>query len=209
MANISRKGGLIPLEYLDGNPWMGKSRQYCILSTDTNAYAIGDPLTLTGTSDANGVAVVTLATAGSSNVLLGSLVSYAGKVYGGVQAIPGALETTVIASGAKATNLYVLVTDDPNILYEIEEGGTGAALTASLSSAAGTCPVGLNYNLLSGTNTGYVSGWTLDNTTGATSNTRQLQVMGMVQRVDATTGAYAKWKVRINQHQWNGPSAGV
>lgn len=209
MANISRKGGLTPLEYLNGSGWNGMSRQYCILAADTNAYAIGDPVTLTGTSDANGVAVVTLATAGSSNVLLGPIVAYGGRTYGGAQVVPGALETTVIASGAKATNLYVLVSDDAELLYEVEEGGTGAALTASLSSAAGTCPVGLNFNLLSGTNTGYQSGWTLDNTTGATSNTRQLQCFGLVQRPDVGTGTYAKWKVRINQHQWTGPSAGV
>jgi len=209
MPNIQRKGGLSPLEYLDANAYEGKARMYCILAADTNAYAIGDPVTLTGTSDANGVAVITLATAGTNNPLLGPIVSYAGKVYGGVLAVPGALETTVIASGAKAANLYVMVSDDPNIVYEIEEGGAGAALTASLASAAGTCPVGLNYNLLSGTNTGYTSGWTLDNASGGTGSTIQLQIIGMVQRVDAVTGAFAKWKVRINRHQWNGGSAGI
>ena len=209
MANISRKGGLNPIEYLDGNAWEGKCRMFCILAADTNAFSIGDPVTMTGTADANGVPVVTLATAGSSNVILGPIVGYAGKVYGGVQAIPGALETTVIASGAKATNLSALVTTDPNVVYEIEEGGSGANLTASMASAAGTCPVGLNYNLLSGTNNGYSSGWTLDNTSGSTSNTRQVQIIGMVQRVDAVTGQFAKWLVRINQHQWNGASTGV
>jgi hypothetical protein len=208
MANIQRKGGLTPLEYLDGNAWEGKSRQYCVLSTDTNAYAIGDPVTLTGTSDAFGVAVVTLATAGSSNVLLGPMVAMAGRYYGGAQVIPGQLDT-VIVPATKTANYYILVCDDPNVMYEIEEGGSGAALTASLTSVAGTCPVGLNYNLLSGTNTGYASGWTLDNTSGATSSTRQLQILGLIQRADVGTGAYAKWKVRINQHQWNGPSAGV
>lgn len=209
MANIQRKGGLNPLEYLDGNSYLGKGRMYCILAADTNAYAIGDPVTLAGTSDASGVAVVTLATAGTNNPVLGPIMGYAGRVYGGVQAIPGALETTVVASGAKATNLYVLVEDDPNVLYEIEEGGAGAALTASLASAAGTCPIGLNYNLLSGTNTGYVSGWTLDNASGGTGSTIQLQILGMIQRADAQTGAYAKWKVRINRHQWNSGSTGI
>lgn len=209
MPNISRKGGLNPLEYLDGSPYTGKARMYCILAADTNAYAIGDPVALTGTSDVNGVAVVTLATAGTNNPVLGPVVGYGGPVYGGVQAVPGALETTVIASGAKARNFYILVSDDPGIVYEIEEGGAGAALTASLSSAAGTCPVGLNYNLLSGTNTGYASGWTLDNASGGTGSTIQLQILGMVQRVDATTGTFAKWKVRINRHQWNAGSAGI
>jgi len=194
---------------VDGNSYLGKGRMYCILAADTNAYAIGDPVTLTGTSDANGVAVVTLATAGTNNPLLGPVVGYAGRVYGGVQAIPGALETTVVASGAKATNLYILVEDDPNVLYEIEEGGTGTSMTSLLASVAGTCPVGLNYNLASGTNTGYVSGWVLDNNTPGTGNTLQLQVLGLVQRADVTTGAYAKWKVRINRHQWNGGSTGI
>lgn len=208
MANISRKGGLQPLEYLDASSYTGKCRMFCLLSTDTNIYAIGDPVTLTGTSDANGNAVVTLATAGTNSPILGSVVGSAGRVYGGSQVNPGSLESVVIPS-AKSTNLYILATDDPNIVYEIEEGGAGAALTASLGSAAGTCPVGLNYNLLAGTNTGVFSGWTLDNASGGTGSTIQLQILGMVQRADAQLGAYAKWKVRINRHQWNAGSAGI
>ena len=37
-----------------------------------------------------------------------------------------------------------------------------------------------------------MSGWVLDNTTGGTGSTIQLQVLGMVQRVDAQLGAYAR-----------------
>lgn len=208
MPNVVRKGGLHPLEYLDGSPWNGKARQYFIPSSDTNAFAIGDPVTLSGLSDAMGVAAVTLATAGSSNLLLGPVIGVGGAIYGGASVTPGALETMIVPA-TKTVGYYVLVADDPNIIYEVEEVNSGTAMTSLLASAAGTCPVGLNYNLASGTNTGYVSGWVLDNTTGATSSTRQLQVLGLVRRPDVVLGAAARWKVRINQHQWNAAASGV
>lgn len=208
MSNIQIKGGLRPLEYLDGNPWMGKGRVYCILAADANAYAPGDPVTVAGTSDANGIAVVTLATAAASKTLLGPIIGAGASLYGSAQVTPGQLESVVIPA-SKTKNYYVTVCDDPNVVYELEEGGAGAALTLSLGAAAGTCPLFMNYNLLAGANTGYVSGWTLNNATGTALATGQVQILGLVQRADVTTGVYAKWKVRINQHVWNGPVVGV
>lgn len=206
MSNIARKGGLAPLEYLDGNAWEGKARMYSILASDASAYAIGDPVTVAGTSDANGVAAIKIATAATS--ILGAIVGFGGAYYGGVQAVPGQLESSVIPA-SKTRNYYVLVSDDPNIVYEIEEVATGVAMTTLLASAAGTCPMFLNYNLLPGANTGYASGWTLDNTSGGVLATKQVQVLGLVQRVDVVLGASAHWKVRINNHVWNTGVTGV
>lgn len=200
MPNVDRPAGLQPLEYLDGSPWNGKARMYCIPSTDNNAFAIGDPLTLAGGADANGVATVTIATAGTANVVLGALLGSGGAKYGGPGATPGALETTVIPA-TKTRDYYVLVADDPRIVFMIQEVSGGTAFTAA--------EVGLNANLVAGTNNGYVSGWEVNNSGETTTATLQLQLLGLVQTPDNAFGEHAKWKVRINNHQFAAGIAGV
>lgn len=200
MPNISRPSGLSPLEYLDGSPYNGKARQYFIPSTDANAYAIGDPVMMLGSGDSNGVASVVLATAGFGNVVLGAIVGMGGIVYGGGGFDPN-MPNQAIIPATKTRGYYVLVSDDPNIVYSIQEGGAGAAL------AAGS--IGLNFDLVSGANNGFTSGWQLDNASGNAGSTRQLQLLGLVQTQDNAYGQYAKWKVRINFHQYTAGQAGV
>lgn len=201
MANANRPMGLSPLEYLDGSPYTGKARMYYIASTDANAFAIGDPVALSGGADSRGVMGITLATAGATNPILGAVVGAAGTVYGGSQTDPTTTGNSTIVPATKTKGYYVLVSDDPNIVYEVQEIGTGTALTAA--------EVGLNANLSAGTNSGYQSGWLLDNSGEGTGATLQVQLLGLVQRPDNEFGAYAKWKVRINVHPFKAGTAGV
>lgn len=200
MANTSAIAGLVPVGYLDGGAWTGKANMYCIPSTDGNAFAIGDPVTLAGSADANGVPTVTLATAGAGNLVLGAMIGMGGTVYGSHSGDPTSLNTIVIPA-TKTKNYYILVADSPDIVYEIQEGTDGAALAAT--------SVGLNFDLKSGTNNGFVSGWVLDNDTGATGVTLQLKSLRLSQRRDNTFGTSAKWLVKINHHSFRPGVAGV
>lgn len=200
MANISRPMGLVPHSYLNGSPWNGQTRQYFIPSTDGNAFAIGDPVKMGGSGDTKGVPDVTIAVAGATNPVLGVITGAGGSTYGGGSMIPGALETTVIPA-TKTRGYYVDVCDDPNVLYMVQEGGAGAALTQT--------SLWLNFNLASGTNNGYRSTWVLDNATGAADATYQLQLVRLLQAADNEMGTYAKWLVRINLHPWRGGVAGA
>jgi hypothetical protein len=200
MANINAPAGLSPTQYLNGTPWNGQARLYCILSDNGSAYAIGDPVTLGGSGDDNGVPNVVLATAGTGNVVTGVIVSAGGTQNGGMLADPTNLNTTIIPA-TKTKNYYVMVADDPNILFEIQEGGAGAALTKA--------DLGNNFNLKSGTNSGYLSGWVLDNATAATTATLQLKLLGLVQSRDNAFGTYAKWLVKINNHTFGAGVAGL
>lgn len=191
MPNVNAPSGLAPVQYKNGSPWTGQARMYVILQADPNAYSIGDPVTLSGTGDSTGVPGVTLATAGASNAVLGPIVSAGGIVYGGPSADPTNLNTTVIPA-TKLKNYYVMVADDPNIVFEIQESTTGAALT--------TASVTKNANLLSGTNSGYLSGWQFNNSTTGTGATLQLHLWGLAQRKDNAFGANAKWLCTINVH---------
>ena len=203
MANVSRISGLAPVSYLNGSPWNGQAREYYIVSSDTNAYAIGDPVDISGGADGNGVQGVVLATAGNNsaaNKAVGAIVGTRGTKYGSGMVDPSGLDTIIIPA-TKTKNYYVMVADDPEIVFEIQEGGTGTALAAT--------EVGLNVDLASGTNNGYVSGWVIDNAATSTSANYQLKLLGLSQRADNAFGAYAKWLVTINNHRRKLGVAGV
>lgn len=197
MPNIDSAFGLKPVEYLGGSPWSGAYRTYCIPQADANAYAIGDPVVLAGGADARGVPTVVLATPGSA--ITGVIVGAGGIRYGGHGGDPTNLNTTVIPA-TKTKDYYVAVVDDPNVLFEVQEVSGGTALTAA--------EVGLNANLVAGTNNGYVSGWELNNATEATTATLDVQIMGLVQRHGNEIGEHAKWLVRINNHTYRGGTTG-
>jgi len=200
MANVSRISGLSPVAYLNGAPWNGQARTYCIPSTDNNAYAIGDPMAFAGSADANGVPTVILATAGTNNPVLGPIVGPGGTKYGGPLMDPTDLDNILIPA-TKTKNYYVAIVDDPNVIFEIEEESTGTAFTAA--------EVGLNANLVAGTNNGYVSGWMIDRTSPAVTATLQLRLLSLAQRQNNTFGDYAKWWVLINNHSYRIGQVGI
>ena len=198
MANDNTPFGLRPVEYLNGAPWNGQARKYYIPSANGSAFAIGDPVEIGGSADANGVASVVLATPGGG--ITGVVVGMGGMKYGGFSGDPDSLGTIVIPA-TKTKDYYVMVVDDPFVVFEVQEIGTGTALTAA--------EVGLNANLVAGTNNGYVSGWLLTNTTEATTDTLDCKLLGLVQRHNNAFGAYAKWKVLLNNHTYRTGITGV
>ena len=201
MANVNAPSGLSPVQYLNGSPYNGKARMYYIPQTDTNAYAIGDPVaTHSGAADANGVSAVTLATAGIGNAIRGVLVSCGGSsIYGGPGVDTAAPQTKVIPA-TKLHAYYVLVADDPNLIFEVQE------LAGNFTAA----DVGKNANLHAGANNGTVSGWTLDDSVASsTGSTVQARILGLVQKSNNSIGAYAKWLVKINNHEFAAGTPGV
>ena len=200
MANVNSAFGLRPVGYRNGSGYQGRATMYYIASTDGNAYAIGDPVVLSGAGSAGGIPVVTLATAGAGNQVLGSIISTGGRKYGGSLVDPANLDTTVIPA-TKTKDYYVLVADDPNIEFEIQEDSVGGALTVA--------SLGINIDLVSGTNNGYSSGWMADSSSVAAGATVQLQLLRLSQRPDNEVGSYAKWVVRIVNHSFNAGTAGV
>lgn len=190
MANPNKPAGLQPVQYLNGSPWNSQARTYYIPSTDTNAYAIGDPVVSVAGADSNGVQQVVLATAGAGNPLRGVVVGTGTKEW--LMADPSNLDSIIIPA-TKLKAYYVMVVDDPQVLFQIQEGNTTTYLTAA--------NVGQNANLFAGTNNGFVSGWTLNNSGVANTANFQLKIMGLRRTIDNTFGQYAQWLVRINNHE--------
>lgn len=189
MANTNRPGGLKPVRYLNGSPWNGQATLYYIGSGEAALY-VGDPVTLSGTGDANGVAGISIGVAGSP--VVGVLVGFV------VAGMSNSLEAPTIDLTTRynpaSTAGYALVADDPNILFEIQDGMT--------STFAQITDIGQNTNFLiaAGATTHSDSGTTTA-TSIAGTQTCNLKIMGMVQRVDNTVGTqYQKLLVLINNH---------
>jgi len=199
MANVSKPSGLKPVGYLNGSPWNGQARMYYVPSTNATALYVGDPVTrLTASADANGVPSVSIGVAGSAicGVIVGIVVASAG-----VSLVGSTIDLTR-RSLPISTAGYVLVADDPNIVFEVEEGTTASAAGTALTAAA----VGNNANfvVIAGTNTYSDSGTLVDNATEAVTATLNLKLLGLAQREDNAFGTRAKWLVLINNHQYKG-----
>lgn len=199
MANANRPSGLSPVGYLGAADWDGRGNIYYVPSTASNALYIGDPVALAGSADGSGIASVDLATAGST--MLGAIIGIGVSPNGPF--IDFNDLSKISAPATKTQAYYVLVADDPNTVFEIQEVNSGTALTAT--------EVGLNANFVyAAPATGArLSGVVLDNTTEATTSTLNLKLLGLVRRADNAFGLAAKWRVLINNHSFRTGVAGI
>jgi hypothetical protein len=217
-VNPLKPAGLSPLRYLNAAKYDGKGNMYCVLAADTNPYWNGDLVTLAAGGDTNGIPAVTLATAGAAAVgvivAIGTLNAGTGyRVPGGPYINPLNLNVVNRPSGAQPQVYYALVSDDPNIIYEVQEGGTATNLTPAA--------INNNANILYAAPAAsvHVSGTTLDGGSVGTSATLNLKILRLTQRVDnhfalsppsaPTGGAGQKWEVLINNHVFRAGTAGI
>lgn len=197
MANANTPRGLVPYKYTWGQPYNGAYNVYYVPSTYATALFIGQPLIATGASDANGIPVVQTASAGATNYILGPMI---GIVDGGA---PHVAEITVTRDlpiyHPASTSQYILVADDPNLLFWVQEDSVGGAIATATSGMK-------NANLVAGngsTVTGY-SGWMLDSSSVNTTNDIQMRIIQALRETDNTPGEdYAKWLVKANLHSMN------
>ena len=194
MANTSSPGGFRPKRYLSGQPYNGAVNHFFTNASDGTAVYLGDPVTLRGSSQTvNGetYADVTIGTAGSGATL---------PVVGAMVAVFPDVATSTVYRVA-STQRKVAVATDPWLVYEIEEGITGAGAGTAL--AIGDIGLNANYVITAGST---VTGWTgtvLDNSTEATTTTLDCRIVGFVNRADNEAGVRAKWLVRFNNHHHN------
>lgn len=197
MANANRPTGLSPVRSITGAPFNDQVQLYSIAPAYATALYIGDPVISSGTSDSRGIAGIQLAAA--TGAIRGVIVGLGTSV--GLIANPSNLDITYRPAAAQSQTWYALVCDDPNMIFEVQEVGTGTPFTAA--------EVGLNANLSLGAGNGYVSGWQVDNSGEGTTDTLQVRLLGLAQRQDNAFGQYAKWLVKINNHEFYLGNAGL
>lgn len=192
MANADTPFGLKPVRHRNGAPYTGAARIYSVAAGDGTAIYVGDLVTAAGTSQTiNGVIY--------SDVVQ----SATGDVFQGV--VVGVLPVTQdsLKYRAASTQRLLLVADDPDLTFEIQEVSGGTPLTAN--------DAGLNANIVvaAGSTTTGLSGIELNNATEATTNTLDVKIQGFVNRVDNEIGEHAKWFVVLNRHRYANQVAGV
>lgn len=190
MANPNIASGLLPVAD-NGTPWSGQGRLVCFPASQTGNIFKGDPIVPLGGSDAFGVPLVGIATAGATNTILGGFISVANGPAGAN--VPVTRESTIYRA-ASVLN-YGFVCDDPNQLYVVQEDSVGGAIAAATGGFA-------NGNLVAGTGntvTG-LSGWQLQSSgvSSSANATYQIRLLGLVRTPDNVLGVNAKWYVRIN-----------
>lgn len=199
MANSNTPFGLKAVADMHGNPYSGSINQYSTAAGDSTAIFIGDPVKLSGTGQViNGQILTDVAQAATGDTMVGVVV-----------AVLQVTQASTIYRAA-STQRIVLVADDPDALFEIQQVSTGTPLTVN--------DIGLNANFVvaAGSTITGMSGVTLDNTTEATTNTLDLKIVGMPSRPDndwgtavGTGAASSKFYVRINRHVYVNQTAGV
>lgn len=192
MANVDTPFGLRPVRYLSGAPYNGAANVYTTASGDATAIYVGDPVILSGTAQTiNGATYADVDQAATGDVITGVVIAV----------LPETRDSLIYRAASTVRRL--LVADDPGLVFEIQEVSGGTALT--------TAAIGLNANFVvgSGSTTTGQSGVELNNATEATTNTLDVQIVGLVNKEDNAAGEHAKWLVRLNRHQYSNQVAGI
>lgn len=199
MANAARPFGLQAIRTSDGG-YLRVNRYWAPASLAS--LGIGTPVNLGGTSNtanttngqdtpAGTMPSIVVATGGDTNKLLGSIV--------GFETIP----TDLFKAGYNAANTgrIVYVADHPEQQFAIVDDGV---------SALAATDVGQNANLTVGTVNAFTNvDSTSMNTTVNTTSTFQLKILGLLDTPGNALGAYATWKVQINNHVLANVTTGV
>lgn len=186
MPNGNAPRGLAPVRYLSGGPYNGAVNRYYVAAGDATAIYPGQLVKFAGSADDNGVASVT-GNVATGDTVVGVMISPAISDVG----------TNMLTYRAASTAGYILVCDDPNVVFEIQEDSVGGALAVT---AVGNVADLIGFT--SGSTFTGSSSMQIDSSTASAlgDGTQDVLLVGAVQRADNEIGANAKWLVRLNNH---------
>jgi len=188
MANSDIPAGLKPVKHLNGSPWNGKANVYYVPSTDSTALFKGDAVKSAGSADSTGK-FPTVAQVSAGDAVRGVVIGFGEDPH--IMINP--TDATRVYRAA-STAMYVLVVDDPSVIYEIQEDSAGGSIAAA--------SVGLSTDLVvgSGDTANGKSGMELDSSS-AVATAATLKILRAVNREDNELGNQCKWEVLIAEHE--------
>jgi len=211
MANAAAPFGLRPSHSITGAQYNGQGRIYRIPSTDAVAYSIGDVVTEVAGGDvktgASDVAIFgtrgSTSTSGNARGVVVGLASSAGSGGGAILgADPDNLGVMIIPA-TKTKDYYVLVCDDPHMIYEAQTNTIAStAFNKNTGLAVGAAPTATSPNCKT----------IVDGASATTTSTLPIKIIGAPNRPDndlTSPGTNAYIWVMLNTSSLGDASAGV
>ncbi len=188
MPNVDRPRGLSPIKHMNGNPYNGEFNIYFVPVADaTYDIFVGDLLQFGAGADPTGKYPLCSQYVAAETDVVGVCVGF-----GDSPKVMANVSNLSLRYRVKATDKYIAVVDDPDVIFRIQEDG----VTTPVAEAS----VGLNAEIIVGAGvaaTG-ISGMELDSDTVAATATLPLRILRLDPAEDNALGAYADWLVLLN-----------
>jgi hypothetical protein len=194
MASVSRINGFRPVKTINGGPYNGQANLYFVPSSDSTVIMVGDAVKLAGDARA-ATGAPTVTRAGATDAAVGIVVGILFTGVGDLTNMPPVNDLNTPVYRRASTDRYLLVCDDPSVVYEVQYAGT------SVSAATITANVGQNgqFTTTAGSTTSGSSGMQLDSSGLATTATLPLKITGFPNRPDNIPGdVYFSYYVKLN-----------
>lgn len=198
MSSVSRINGLRPVKTVTGAPYTGQATMYFLPSSNSDVVMVGDLVKLAGDGRSpSGVQTIARHAGGATEAAVGVVVGFTFEGVGDLTNIPPVTNLNTPVYRVASTDRYVMVADDPNLVFETQTSGATFATTdvgqnAEMDVAAGSTTTG-------------ASGMTLDLSTKATTATLPMKIVGFPNRPDNAIGdTFTNAYVMINNHQYKG-----
>jgi hypothetical protein len=194
MASVSRANGFRPVKTITGAAYNGQANVYFVPSSDSTVIMVGDAVKLAGDARA-ATGAPTVTRCGATDVPVGIVVGILFSGVGDLTNMPPVNDLNTPVYRRASTDRYLLVCDDPNVVYEVQYAGT------SVAAATITANVGQNgqFTTTAGSTTTGASGMQLDSSGLATTATLPIKIMGFPNRPDNIPGdTYFNYYVKLN-----------
>jgi len=204
MASVSRINGFRPVKTINGGPYNGQANLYFVPSSDSTVIMVGDAVKLAGDARA-ATGAPTVTRAGATDAPVGIVVGILFTGVGDLTNMPPVNDLNTPVYRRASTDRYLLVCDDPSVVYEVQYAGT------SVAAATITANVGQNgqFTTTAGSTASGSSGMQLDSSGLATTATLPLKIVGFPNRPDNIPGdVYFSYYVKLN-NMANGTGTGA
>ena len=193
MANRDTPNGLKPVRYASGKPYDGAHNLYYVPATTHNAMFIGDACIEVGLIAATGTTFygIPVDLMPQVNAFTASDALVRGVIVGFLPN-PTALSTNHLPADTAG---IVMVADDPDLIFEVQESATITGVTQVEA-------VGLNTDLVvgSGNATTGTSATEIDSSVTPVTTTLTVRLIRPVNRPDNAQGANMRWEVAFVEH---------
>lgn len=197
MASVSRINGFRPVKMITGAPYNGQANLYFVDSSNTDVIMVGDVVKLEGSSRSpSGAPTVARHAGGAAEAAVGVVTGILFTGVGDTSNVPPVTSLDTPVYRAASTNRYLLVADDPNLVFEAQFNGAFV-----VGDVGQNCEVDVSAG---STSTG-ASGMSIDIGNKGAGATLPLKIVGFPNRPDnQTSDSYVNGYVVINNHQLKG-----